>query len=234
MEKGIKKFLLIVLIVILGLIGVLTGKKFISNESRGIEVLEIIDGDTIKVKNEDGKTFNVRYMGIDTPELDGPSYKTCFAEEALSRNQDLVLGKKILLEYDIDKYDQFGRVLAYVWTLNENGDKDIFVNLELLKQGLARFYLDKTNTLKQDELIQAEIEAQESFLGLWGSCGDFEGKCIIKGNIDRLGNKYYHLPGDKYYESTVVNLDKEDKWFCTIEEAEASNFERANADDIID
>jgi len=60
----------------------------------------------------------------------------------------------------------------------------------------------------------------------------FDGNCLIKGNTSFEGSsakygKYYHLPGDKYYSSTVVNPLKEDQWLCTIEEAEAKNFHRA-------
>jgi len=43
-----------------------------------------------------------------------------------------------------------------------------------------------------------------------------------------LGQKYYHIPDDKYYSQTVIDLLEEDQWLCTIEEAEAKNFQRAN------
>ena len=119
--------------------------------------------------------------------------------------------------------------MAYVYTLNDSGEKDVFVNLKLLEDGYARFYFSKQNTIWQDEFVQATLSAHEDYLGLWGSCGEpqFDEKCLIKGNVDRLGHKYYHLPGDKYYSQTKVNLLKEDQWLCTTEEAEAKNFQRA-------
>ena len=199
-------------------------------ESMEVEVEEVIDGDTIRVKDlESGESFRVRYLGIDTPELDGMGYESCFGDQAREKNEDLVLDQKLILEFDRDRYDQFGRTLAYVYISDEDGEKDLFVNLELLQEGYARFYLDKQNTLWQDELIQAGLDAQEDLSGLWGTCGEdeFNGECLIKGNVDRLGQKYYHLPGDKYYDETVINFDKEDQWLCTIEEAEAKNFDRA-------
>lgn len=198
-------------------------------EIEGVEVEEVIDGDTIRVKNiKTGEVFNVRYLGIDTPEFKGPDYKTCFYSQAKEKNEELVLDEKLLLEFDIDKYDRFGRTLAHIYVLDEDGEKETFVNLELLQEGYARFYLDKHNILYQDEFVQAALSAQEDFLGIWGSCGEsqFDGKCVIKGNIDRMGQKYYHLPGDKYYSLTEINLLKEDKWLCAIEEAEAKNFQR--------
>jgi len=200
------------------------------SEVKKVEVEEVIDGDTIRVRDlESEEIFRVRYLGIDAPELDGPDYESCFGPQAQEKNEELVLDQKLILEFDIDKYDQFGRTLAYVYTLDEAGEKDIFVNLKLLEEGYARFYLDKINTLYQDELVEAAVLAQEDFSGLWAECGEpqFGGECLIKGNIDRLGNKYYHLPGDRYYDETEVNLLKEDQWLCTVEEAEAKNFRRA-------
>ncbi|MCK4781507.1 hypothetical protein KAS79_01090 [Candidatus Parcubacteria bacterium] len=76
--------------------------------------------------------------------------------------------------------------------------------------------------------------SRSGFLGIWGSCGEsqFDGKCVIKGNVSRHTSqkyrKYYHLPGDKHYSLTTINLFEEDKWLCSIEEAEAKNFHRAN------
>jgi len=195
-----------------------------------VKVEEVIDGDTIRVKDlQSDEIFRVRYLGIDTPELEGPGYESCFSDQAKEKNKDLVLDQKLILEFDSDRYDRFGRTLAYVYTLDEWGEKEVFVNLELLQEGYARFYFDKQNTLYQDELVQAAVGAHEDFSGLWGSCGEtlFDEKCVIKGNINRLGQKYYHLPGDKYYSQTKINFLKEDKWLCTIEEAEAKNFQRA-------
>jgi micrococcal nuclease len=230
---NIKKVLLIILITIFGLLGILTGDSFLSQDldkSETFQVIEVIDGDTIKVKNlESGEIIKVRYLGIDTPELNGQNYETCFAIESREKNRELVLDKKLYLEFDIDRYDRFGRVLAYVYTEDE-----IFVNLKLVEEGFAKYYLDGFNTSHQDEFLEAVMNSQENYIGLWGICGEYEygGKCVIKGNISDNGpdkySKFYHLPEDKYYERTVVNLEKGDKWLCTIEEAEAKGFRKTS------
>ena len=230
-RKDLLKILLGVLVVLFSLLGFnLYEDQPYSSEAQEVEVEEVIDGDTIRVRDlQTDEMIRVRYLGIDTPELEGPDYESCFSSQAKEKNEELVLDQKLILEFDIDKYDQFGRTLAYVYTLDELGEKETFVNLQLLEEGCARFYLDKQNTLRQAELVQAALSAQEDFSGLWGSCGEaqFDEKCLIKGNIDRLGQKYYHLPGDKYYSQTQINLLKEDRWLCTVEEAEAKNFQRA-------
>jgi len=230
-KQDLLKILLGLLALLLSILGInlYQGQPHLS-EFQEAKAEEVIDGDTIRVRDiENDEIFVVRYLGIDTPELEGPDYESCFGSQAKEKNEDLVLDQKITLEFDIDRYDQFGRTLAYVYTVDEFGEKETFVNLELLEEGYARFYLDKFNTLYQDELVQAALSAQGDFLGLWGECGEerFDYKCLIKGNISRLGEKFYHLPGDKYYDETSINFLKEDQWLCTIEEAEAKNFQRA-------
>ncbi len=44
--------------------------------------------------------------------------------------------------------------------------------------------------------------------------------CQIKGNINRKGDRIYHLPGSRDYERTVLNLAAGERWFCS--EAEAT------------
>jgi len=52
-----------------------------------------------------------------------------------------------------------------------------------------------------------------------GAAGSPETGCSIKGNINSKGEKIYHTPESPYYERT-----KEEKWFCTEEEAVAAGF----------
>lgn len=100
----------------------------IINNSPGLLVTRVIDGDTIELEN--GK--RVRYLGINTPESVDPRKPVeCFGKEASFKNKELVLNKKVVLEKDISEIDKYGRLLRYVYVDN------IFVNLELIKQGYA-------------------------------------------------------------------------------------------------
>jgi micrococcal nuclease len=94
-------------------------------------VEEVIDGDTVII--DDGKSSHVGYLGIDAPEeswQDSPGDPLW--EEAAEFNRKLVAGKRVRLEYDKEKYDVYGRTLAYVY-------KDgVSINEELLRHGLAR------------------------------------------------------------------------------------------------
>ncbi len=229
-KKSLFTIFLGFLVALFSFLGVLFYQGEVPSSVDLVEVVEVIDGDTIRVREVGGEeVFRVRYLGVDTPELEGESFETCFGSEAKEKNEELVSGRKLVLEYDKDKYDRFGRVLSYVFVLDDRGEKEVFVNLKLLEEGYGRFYLDKQNVLFQNELVEGSLSAQGGFLGLWGSCGEeeFNGECVIKGNIDRLGRKYYHLPGDKYYSLTKINLLEEEEWLCAPGEAEAKNFSRA-------
>jgi len=52
--------------------------------------------------------------------------------------------------------------------------------------------------------------------------------CEIKGNISyTTGERIYHLPGQRWYEKTVINPRYGERWFCTEEEAESNGWRRA-------
>lgn len=53
-------------------------------------------------------------------------------------------------------------------------------------------------------------------------------ECTIKGNISvNTGTKIYHLPGMEDYESTIIDLTKGEKWFCTESEAISNGYHKA-------
>lgn len=94
------------------------------------QVARVIDGDTIKLSNGD----RVRYIGINTPETKHPRKGVeYFGPEASAFNKKLVGGKKVRLEFDVQRRDRYGRLLAYVYLLDGT-----FVNLELVRQGFAQ------------------------------------------------------------------------------------------------
>ena len=72
----------------------------------------VYDGDTILLDGGD----RVRYLGIDAPEMDHEGGKSEFlAAKATALNRKLVSGAPLRLEYDQDRTDHYGRILAYVF-----------------------------------------------------------------------------------------------------------------------
>jgi micrococcal nuclease len=120
-------------------------------------VTRVIDGDTIEIEGG----YRVRYIGIDTPERDEPYYW-----EASSVNRNLVEGKEIRLEKDVENKDEYGRLLRYVWV------DDTMVNAELVRLGYAYSYSYPPNVKYQAYFLQMENEAREHKWGLWDSYSD--------------------------------------------------------------
>jgi endonuclease YncB( thermonuclease family) len=124
-------------------------------------VIEVLDGDTVII--DDARRSSVRYLGIDTPEVrqrDSPGEP--MAEEAKDYNEDLVGDKQIKLEFDEEKYDVYGRMLAHVYV------DGVFVNLELLREGLATDMIIMPNSKHADSIHEALSEAKKHKRGIWG------------------------------------------------------------------
>jgi len=121
-------------------------------------VSKVIDGDTILLEN--GSV--VHYLGANAPQLKGKEGGgEFFAREALRENKSLVLLKKVHLEFDAQKKDEEGRLLAYVFV------KDLFVNAELIRLGYARAAVSPPNVRYKDLFLKYEGEAKQKYAGLW-------------------------------------------------------------------
>lgn len=134
----------------------------VAAESRGkaATVERVIDGDTLELRNG----VRVRLVQIDSPESDGECYGA-EATEVLSAI--LPAGTKILLVADpkLDKVDQYGRLLRYVFEGNKN------VNLALVKRGAASvWFYDGDRGRYANQLLKAAKAARAADRGLWGKC----------------------------------------------------------------
>ena len=66
------------------------------------------------------------------------------------------------LEYDRERYDRYGRLLAYLYLPD-----GAMVNLAVVRQGLARVYSQAPNVRHQETLNAAQQEAMAAGRGLW-------------------------------------------------------------------
>jgi hypothetical protein len=48
--------------------------------------------------------------------------------------------------------------------------------------------------------------------------------CKIKGNINRRGDRIYHLPSSRDYERTKLDEDAGERWFCSESDAIAAGW----------
>ncbi|AQU80000.1 nuclease [Planococcus faecalis] len=205
-----------------------------------VKVTQVIDGDTIKIIYE-GEEVTVRYLLIDTPETNHPRLgKQPLGSEATEENRRLIESGDVSIEFDVgDRFDDYDRLLAYIYVDGES------VQEQMLASGLARVaYVFPPNTRYLDDFEQVEQVAKDSQTGIWqyenystdrGFDSEAYGQeptstpstppkeattdCDIKGNINRSGNKIYHLPSDSSYEQT-----NPEEWFCSEQEAKNAGF----------
>lgn len=169
-----------------------------------VDVVEVIDGDTIEVRFEDGSQDTLRLIGINAPEGG-----ECFAAEATAGLAELIGAETVLLEPDQSDRDQFDRLLRYVWTPDEQ-----FVNAIVVEEGwaIAREY--PPDTARADQLAEAQQVAQDEGAGLWApdACGSATSTDIQIAHIeyDAPGNDNFNLNGEWVEiangEDTAVDL----------------------------
>ena len=59
---------------------------------------------------------NVRLIGVDTPETVHPNKPVkAYGKEASNFTKNLLLGESVYLRYDVERIDQYGRLLAYLY-----------------------------------------------------------------------------------------------------------------------
>lgn len=134
----------------------------LASASAQVPVLRVVDGDTIRVLI-DGVSTPIRLIGVDTPETVHPWLPTQpYGPEATVYAKNLLTGQSVTLEYDVRKYDRYGRELAYVWL--KDGRQ---VNLLMAQAGLARTLTTPPNVRYAHLYRAATLGAQTTGKGLW-------------------------------------------------------------------
>ena len=159
-----RTFAILVVVTLFGLIGYFFPHKPIIKETPALyKVIEVIDGDTIKVKMNN-QIETVRLLGINTPEVLSPyTSEECYGKEASQKTKEILTNKKVYLIPDPYSSDRgkYGRLLRYIFL--SNGE---FVNAELIKKGYAFNYIyEPFQFMKYFDLL--EKEAKENRIGLW-------------------------------------------------------------------
>ncbi|MBA3018454.1 MAG: thermonuclease family protein [Proteobacteria bacterium] len=195
MKKSIILFKAFCLVILLSCVA---GQSFAQN---WYGVRWVDDGDTIVLI--DGR--RVRYIGINAPEIDHKDKKAepC-GYSAKNYNKNMVLSKKVRLEFDREKHDQYGRLLAYVFL--EDGT---FVNEVMIKNGYAYSLYRNPNKKYNKRLFKAQRDAMTAKKGIWNNWKEEKNRYI--GN---KGSKRFHLEtctfGEKTGKTNTIYFNK--KW----------------------
>ncbi len=73
----------------------------------------------------------------------------CFGMEAAEANRKLVGAKTVRLEFDVQKYDKYGRTLAY-----DNWEHGTYLNVWLVEHGYAMVMTVPPNVKHQDLFLK--------------------------------------------------------------------------------
>ena len=143
--------------------GETTGASCIpGNATQTAKVTEVVDGDTIKVVlDADGQTYSVRYIGMDTPEMNPPGL--LMAAEAKARNAQLTAGRTVSMIKDVSEVDRYDRLLRYVLVGN------VFVNYALVAEGFARAASYPPDIACIPTFQEAQLGATAAGIGLWST-----------------------------------------------------------------
>lgn len=178
----------------------------------GIKVIGILDGDTITLE---GKT-RFRLRNIDAPEMEN-----CGGAEAKKELERIIGNNRVTVKEEI--LDNWGRPMGYLYI----GDK--LVNEEMLKTGWVRYHTDATSGAKEMKIIEDQNKLNN--IGVYSQkCYQMENtdnpKCNIKGNTDPSNSaiKKYYVPGCVQYKTTIVEMDRGEKWFCSEAEARSAGY----------
>jgi len=135
-------------------------------------VKRVVDGDTLLIESGE----RVRLIGIDTPEMhesnklhrdgqrSGQDIRTIQAlgRQSYDFTRQLVEGKRVSLEFDLEKQDRYKRLLAYVYLKDGT-----FVNAEIVRQGYASLMTFPPNVKYVDLFLKLYQEARDNKRGLW-------------------------------------------------------------------
>lgn len=122
-------------------------------------VARVIDGDTVELTTGE----RVRYLMVDTPE--STTEIECYGEEAKQFNVDLVEGKDIVMRFDVQREDDFGRLLAYVTV------DGVEINPVIIERGYGCvLHIPPNGDDRVDALEELELRARTLGRGLWAAC----------------------------------------------------------------
>lgn len=128
-------------------------------------VTRVVDGDTVELTFADGNSEKLRLIGVDTPETVHPTIgEEPGGREASDYTKAALTGKTVLVEFDVEQRDRYGRLLGYLYT----ADGTLF-NATLMDEGLAQLATYPPNVKYVGVFTALQKGAQAAQVGLWAT-----------------------------------------------------------------
>ncbi|WP_245876324.1 thermonuclease family protein [Tychonema bourrellyi] len=125
-----------------------------------VQVQRTVTGQTIEIittVDQIALLEQIRLIGIEVPDLKQQPW----GEAAKNKLEQLIGGKQVLLELDVEEKDGFDRKLAYLW------QNQVLVNEQLVKEGYALATVRSRNTKYHQRLVNAQEWARLMGKGIW-------------------------------------------------------------------
>lgn len=225
------------------LLGTTALLEFTNHSAPLIGQAVVVDGDTMEISGE-----RVRLNGIDAPEfaqtckdkMDRLYHCGAAAAQALSR----YIAESIPVRCAFVDQDQYGRVVGDC--VRADGQS---IARWMVRNGHAL----EREQFSGGAFKQDQDQAKAERLGIWK--GSFEKpwewrssfddsltdrspavslirskeatNCDIKGNVAQDGERIYHLPGQNFYNRTVISTSHGERWFCSEAAARQAGWRRS-------
>jgi micrococcal nuclease len=152
-----------VFVLIVCFIGSFSIDSSYAQKSSEIQVVKVHDGDTVTLMIN-GRMRKTRLIGIDAPEMNQRPWGRQAKEHLIDimNHTDWM----VTVETDEVSQDKYGRVLAYLWTNNNE-----LINERMVRDGYAVLFTIKPNVRYRAAFSRAEKLAQQEMKGIWGPKG---------------------------------------------------------------
>lgn len=131
-------------------------------------VRRIIDGDSFVLALETGEELSVRLSAVQAPRTAQRAAKAWpYAYESKAGLSALIKGRDVQLFYGKERRDRFGRAIAQVYTIDGQGQPDIWVQGEMIRLGLARVFSWAGDRTDFSALYSLEGKARDKARGIW-------------------------------------------------------------------
>lgn len=197
-------------------------------------VARVIDGDSFVLALEDDSELSVRLSAVQAPRL-GLRTRSAwpYAQESKAGLSALIQGRVVQLFYGGETRDRYGRAVAQVYTLDGGVQRDLWVQGEMLRLGLARVLSWPGELADIDRLYALETEARDRMRGIWArefyavrrpdpdplaqfvdSVQLVEG--VVTSTADVRGRVYLNFGADYKTDFTIAIAKKNAKRFAAI------------------
>lgn len=200
----------------------------------------VVDGDTINVSGT-----RVRFNGVDAPEsaqlcqnVTGKNYR---CGQTAAKALDAWLAKSRPVTCTLVEWDRYGRFVGdcyradgaavAAWLVGAGHAMD----WPQYSNGAYASYQDEARAARRG-IWQGKVQPPWEWRAVQQAPKPevsnpparlHSGSCDIKGNISKKGERIYHVPGQRFYNDTVITATRGERMFCSEEEARQAGWRRA-------